>query len=160
MAKCSHTCTQRRMYALCMTENTYTSKRLWEDRPDNFPLHPFLLNEHDTNIYCTLVHSRTDNCSSDFRYQSSESELGHFLDSCKACASHSHVFPSAFSPLLKHTRQDSLVFFLLLHTPLITSEKTKWSEIPARTVDRLEIKYFQFNHYNTLIHLNPKWLPY
>ena len=73
-----------------------------------FPFTLFLLNKHVTNAYCTLVHSRTDNCSSDFRYQSSESQLGHFLDSCKACASHSHVFPSAFSPLLKHTRKDDV----------------------------------------------------
>ena len=75
-----------------------------------------LLNVHVTNVYCTLVHSRTDNCSSDFRYQSSESELGHFLDSCKACASHSHVFPSAFSPLLKHTRKDDVWYSSYCYT--------------------------------------------
>lgn len=81
-----------------------------------FPSPFYLLNKHVTNAYCTLVHSRTDNCSSDFRYQSSESQLGHFLDSCKACASHSHVFPSAFSPLLKHTRKDDVWYSSYCYT--------------------------------------------
>jgi len=43
--------------------------------------------------------------------------------------------------------------FLMLHIPLSTSDKTKWWEIPATTVDRLKIICFQFHHYNTLIHL-------
>jgi hypothetical protein len=78
-----------------------------------FRPHLILLHEQ---VYCTFVHSRTDNCSSDFQYQTSESELGHFLDSYKACASHSHVFPSAFSPLLKHKRKLGVWYFLYCYT--------------------------------------------
>jgi hypothetical protein len=62
-------------YMHCAQQSTLTLQKGYERTGQTtFPFTLFfLLNKHVTNAYCTLVHSRTDNCSSDFRYQSSES---------------------------------------------------------------------------------------